>query len=944
MLSERNSRFIQKNEPDRSDDGPMASRTKTPREGAGDGDIPSEAVAAASGAEAGSDPEPDDDGPADADIDSDSDTDSADGDESGMPKRSRRGRKKKVLVVGIAASAGGLEALGQFITHLPAVSPMGYVVVQHMAPQHRSMLTQLLGRQTDMKVVEISDGLRVEPNVVYITPPNADLDIRGGVLHLRRPHAAVGPKPSVDYFFTSLAEDQGENAVGIILSGTGSDGAHGIRAVKAAGGITMAQDEESARYNGMPRSAVETGCVDFVLSPDRMGPELTELLVRPRRDALPPADETQDAISRIMKLVKRRHGVDFSNYKQATILRRLKRRMAACRTDKLQDYLAFVENQPGELEQLKNDILISVTSFFRDPDAFEVLGTMLPDVLRSKKPGDPIRIWVAACASGEEAYSLAILLCEQLGDRLAHYQVQIFATDVDGDALARARKGVYPDAALKEMSPETIARYFVARGGFYQVIKSVRDMIVFAKHDVIQDPPFLRIDLITCRNLLIYFNQALQTKVLNIFHYALSPGKYLFLGKSESTGVVSTQFHTVDKKWKIYRRLGESRPVIRDMVGSFQPRPIDSPRAPVRGGGREPSLADVAGAALLRAYVPPTVIVDTEGRILHIQGDVGDLLSLGQGTPDLNIYTMVRRELRGELRSVMVRSQRRLEVVVGGTVFLSRASGGEPGETAPEDHMIRVVVRPLSPNQDQLFLVSFEDAVVPQPGPGTDGANDWSRVQQLEQELAATRENLQTVVEELETSNEELQSLNEELQASNEELQSSNEEFETSNEELQSTNEELTTVNQELQIKSAELTSTNTDLENVLKSLGFPLVVVDRQLRVTRFNNDARRIFDLMPDDVGQTITSVPCAVDLPNLREVLRRVIEGGSPDEQEVKLDGHTLWHRILPFHDERGIPSGAVITVIGSPQKPEHLRRVDWPEHRQAAEDAVAGLDDE
>lgn len=827
----------------------------------------------------------------------------------GAPDRPKRGRKKKVIVVGIAASAGGLEALGQFITHLPPNSAMGYVVVQHMAPQHRSMLSQLLGRQTDMKVVEITDGMQVEPNGIYITPPNADLEIIGGLLRLRPPRQAIGPKPSVDTFFSSLAEDQGENAVGIILSGTGSDGSHGVRALKAAGGVVMAQDEGSARYYGMPRSAIETGCVDFVMPPSEMGAELMDLLVRPRKAHVPDSDQGSDALERLLKMVKRHHSLDFTSYKQTTILRRLKRRMVACRTETLDDYMAYIEAAPGELEQLKNDILISVTSFFRDSDAWAALKAVLPDVLKGKKPGDTIRVWVAGCASGEEAYTIAILLCEMLSDRVNDYQIQVFATDVDGESLARARKGVYPDAALKDIGPEMLARYFQPRGGVFQVVKAVRDMIVFARHDVVQDPPFLRIDLISCRNLLIYFNNSLQAKVLSIFHYALGPGRYLLLGKSESPGAISNQFHTVDKKWKLYRRLGDHRLPLRDLTVGFQPRPVDSP-LPIRPASREPSLAEMASAALLQAYVPATVTIDGEGRILHIHGDASRYLQLTQGTPELNIFAMVRRELRGELRSVVVRAQRQREEVISGMI----PYGERPAEGEAYEHVLHIAVRPLD-GQDSLYLVSFEEDD-PDLFSGTEttyGPNDFSRIQMLEQELAATRENLQTVVEELETSNEELQSLNEELQASNEELQSSNEEFETSNEELQSTNEELTTVNQELQIKSAELSATNTDLENVLKSLGFPLVVVDRSMRVTRFNEDSRRIFDFTNEDLGQTLNSVACHVDIPSLRDLLKAVIDDRQVREIEVSLEGVALWMRCLPVSDDKGEPSGAILTFI-------------------------------
>ncbi|SDG47315.1 chemotaxis protein CheB [Roseospirillum parvum] len=855
---------------------------------------------------------PDDDPDLDPDAESETDADSETG-EDAPARRGRGQRRKKLIVVGIAASAGGLEALGHLITNLPPTSPMAYVVVQHMAPQHPSMLTQLLSRQTQMKVVDIKDGQRLEADTVYITPPNHDLDISDGQLLLREPHAAVGPKPSVDYFFTALAEDQGENAVGIILSGTGSDGAHGVRAIKAAGGICLAQDEKTARYNGMPKAAIDTGCIDFVLPPDQMGEEILDVLTNPNRPDLPTeAPEESDGLKRLLMMIKRRHGIDFANYKTTTIGRRLKRRMSAVRRLTLDEYIAYVEENPGELEQLRNDILISVTSFFRDTEAFDALARIIPDIVKTKKPGDSIRVWVPGCASGEEAYSLAILLAETLGSELQNYQVQIFATDVDADALGRARKAVYSDAQLKNISKEMLKQYFVARSGFFQVVKYIRDMIVFAKHDLIQDPPFLRIDLISCRNLLIYFNNPLQTKIINIFHYALNPGKYLMLGKSESVGAATGQFHTVDKKWKIYRRLGEARQPTRDLTDVFQPRPgvgreqMGTAVGLRREMTREPTLADLAANSLLAAYAPSSCILDTTGRILHIHGDVSPYLSLAPGTPDLNAFSMARREVRGELRTVFVRAQQSGEAATGPGVRLD--NGEEGGLSA------RISVRPLGQATDGNFLVSFERMEPPPEGWGDGAPAEYGpRTRELEQELAATRENLQTVVEELETSNEELQSLNEELQSSNEELQSSNEELETANEELQSTNEELTTVNEELQIKSAELAAANQDLENIQKSVGFPLVVVDKGLRVTRFNVFAKEIFELMPDDVGQTVTSLPCHLDIPGLRDILREVIEAGASHEEDVPKGNLHYWMRFVPYLNEHDVPTGVVMTFI-------------------------------
>lgn len=826
-------------------------------------------------------------------------------------RRSGAGRRRKPVVVGVAASAGGLEALGSLITHLPAKSSLSYVVVQHMAPQHRSMLSQLLGRQTKLRVVEISDGMKVESDVIYVTPPNRDLEIHRGKLLLREPHSSLGPKPSVDQFFTSLAEDQGENAIGVILSGTGSDGAHGIRAIKAAGGITIAQDEGTAKYTGMPRSAIDTGCVDFILAPERIGGELDGLSDSVRRPALAlDSETTTDQIKRLMLMVKRQFGIDFTNYKSTTITRRLKRRMAAVRVESLDEYLKHVQATPTELEELRNDILISVTSFFRDNEAFTALGGLLPDLLRDKNPGDTVRIWISGAASGEEAYTLAILLHEVLGDAVNSYQFQIFATDVDMDALARARKGVYPEAALQNVERSIMQKYFLTTSGGYQLRKSIRDMIVFAKHDLIQDPPFLRIDLICCRNLLIYFNTGLQQRVINTFHYALNPGRYMFLGKSETVGSASGLFQTVDKTWKIYRRLGEARIMPRDPSGAtYQPRPVEPRR--VRRDVRDNHMAEVVQTVLMTAYAPPSVVIDGHGQLLHVHGDVTDYLALSQGAPELNVFGLVKKALKNELRSMMVRVQQTRERCAGAATTLPGREG---------TRQVRIVVQPLQPNNEGLFLVAFEPVdAMPAADAEMSEKVDGSRVRELEQELSATRENLQTVVEELETSNEELQSLNEELQASNEELQSSNEELETTNEELQSTNEELTTVNQELQIKTAELAAVNIDLENVMASIGMPLIVVDDRLRISRFNVNAASLLDLKSDDVGQYITAAPASADIAQLRDRLRSVLIGGGTEEMEARVGARSFWLRILPYNDDRGLTCGAVLVFIDASSMP-------------------------
>ena len=814
------------------------------------------------------------------------------------------------IVVGIGASAGGLEALKNVLPGLPSEANMSFVIVQHLDPKHRSMLPSLLDRHTKMAVVEIKDKMEVTPNTVHITPAGREVKIEGNCLRLTEPRTEIGPKPSVDYFLTSLAESKGDRAVGIILSGTGSDGAHGIRAIKAGGGITIVQKEDTAKYNGMPHAAIETGHVDLVVAPEDIGKELQVALKYPNLvpKVLPEAQVPRD-LNKILLMIAERTRVSFSEYKMATINRRVARRMALHKNATLNDYVNYMERFPDEIDLLFKDILISVTGFFRDPEAFNALKRILPHLVANKEPGDNIRIWVPGCATGEEAYTVAMLLHESLRESINQYNLQIFGTDLDQDAIVRARRGIYPAATVTDLDKQLLEKYFVHEDSTLQVKKAIREMIVFAKQDLTCDPPFSHLDLISCRNLLIYFNAALQKKIVPMFHYVLNPGGILLLGKSESIGQFADLFDPVVKKWKIYRRRDVIRAPMVQFGAGTRRRYTGAPmaRQPLRE--KEVSVRQILADSVISATGSRAVLIDDRQEIVYVHGDVSPFLVLGPGKPGLNILNMAVPRLRLDLRSVIHKASRenrfvrsnhiRMEINGKTSTMIIEAGPASHPEGTPD-----------------LLLILFHESAVEVCASEADLAERQSldpRIMELEQELAATREHLQTTVEELETTNEELQSANEELQSANEELQSSNEELETSNEELQSTNEELTTVNEELQVKTNELAAANTDLENILKRSGTAMVIVDKNLKLTQFTPGATYFFQISSSDRGQVITTVPTSITLPGLRDLLDRVIEKGDAHEQELFCDDKVFFMRIAPYLSETGQPAGAMIIFV-------------------------------
>jgi len=698
--------------------------------------------------------------------------------------------KKELVIVGLGASAGGLEALTLFLSNLPPQHDnIAYVVVQHLSPTHKSMMRDLLARETTFDVLEIQSGLIPKANTVYITPPDRDVTLQNGLLHLNKPlDRWIGPKPSVDKFFISLASEKKENAVGVILSGTGSDGSQGVRAIRAEGGIAIAQDPKQAKYDGMPASAIQTKSVDYVLKAEEIANEIIHLLRYPNSLRVEKAEE--DEFNAIFSILKEHINIDFSQYKKSTITRRIERRMAAIKATTIKDYISYLKDTRDEVELLYKDMLIGVTSFFRDAEAFEELKEQLKKYVQEHKEDEQFRIWISACSTGEEAYSIAIILDEILNfDRSKH--IKIFATDIDEDAVKQARAGVFPEVTVANISPERLKRYFIQKGNEFEVKPQLKERVIFSRHDITMDPPFVNIDLVTCRNMLIYFETELQKKIFTTFAYALKHHGLLFLGKSESVGVHTDLFATIDPKSKIFqaRTTTESRKLLYPQM--LHSGKYIKPTTAVQTKKRVSTIEESIKNTLFEYYEDKCVVIDNDFNVHYIKGNMNDILKFPSGEMHNNILKMLPEKISLEVRSLIYKANKG-----DANITFPRVT-----EQVVNQELITIKLTPLEGYAGKylFFLLCFENApvkeetIVKKP---MESENAY--LLQLEQDLIATREHLQTVVEELETSNEELQSSNEELQASNEELQASNEELETTNEELQSTNEELQTAYSEI--------------------------------------------------------------------------------------------------------------------------------------------------
>jgi len=726
--------------------------------------------------------------------------------------------EKLRYVVGIGSSAGGLEALQEFLSNMPdTITDAAFIIAQHLSPSYKSRLVELLSRVISRPVLEIRNGMEVEPGKIYITPPDNNVVFKRGKLYLQRPDAA-GPKPSVDVLLKSLAIEKKEYSVGIILSGTGKDGSAGIREIKNEGGITVAQEPSSAKYDSMPLAAIQIGKADFIFTPDRMGGELEEIFEHPGIIPTDSENPKGEALGWLLHHLGKRTGVDFRDYKPNTIGRRLEKRLMALKITSLEEYMEYVERHPEELDKLFQLLLIGVTQFFRDKEAFEALKDSLKHLLDAKRPGESIRVWIAGCASGEEAYSIAIMLSEILGSRIGEHSVQVFATDIDENAIETARKGIYSPESVLEVPHNLVDKYFTTVTGGLQVSKNLRQMILFSRHDLTENPPFLRLDLISCRNLLIYFNQNLQQQVFPVFHYALNPRGILFLGRSESVGSFTDLFDAENAKHRMFRRRGSATGVPR-FSGSYGRQKVQIPKTT---GKREApiTLHEMLRETFYSTFEDPYVVINGTHEVIEIVGDVSPYMALKAGSLDTSIFTLLRPELPVELRTTLVRSLK------------DRVSLSTPYRLfhhEDETWLLRVVVKPLlyADMENDFYAIIFNRVEVAgdlsaQVGQNSEELRD-QRVAQLEIELTSARESLQNYIEELETSNEELQSLNEEMQSTNEELQSSNEELETSNEELQASNEEiqvayaeLRTANSLLQEREAELEASRERLELAL--------------------------------------------------------------------------------------------------------------------------------
>ena len=843
-------------------------------------------------------------------------------------------------VVGIGASAGGLAAFEAFFSGMPAQSDpgMAFVLVQHLAPDHKSILADLVRHYTRMQVFEVEDGISLQPNCAYIIPPNHDMAFLNGALQLLEPVAPRGQRLPIDYFFRSLAQDLHERAIGVVLSGTGSDGTLGVRAIKGAGGMVMVQNPESTEFDGMPRSAIATGLVDYELPPAEMPAQLIAYVAhafgRPPR-VVAPTTHTEASLKKIFVLLRNQTTHDFSLYKPSTIQRRIERRLAVHQIDGLDNYVKYLQQTPAEVESLFCDLLIGVTSFFRDREVFETLAEeCIPKLLAGRPAGSVIRVWCAGCSTGEEAYSLAILLQEQMEVANQSHTVQLFATDIDNRAIATARAGVYPASIAADLTPERLERFFTAEadGRTYRVNKGIRDMLIFSEQDVLKDPPFSKLDLISCRNLLIYLGGELQKKIIPLFRYALKPNGMLFLGSSEGVGDFDDLFVVVDRKSKLYRcaenqRDGMSRAALARLVAPLTAITAAFPTGTAKARPYvKPPMRELTEQTLLQQIAPACVLVNDQGDILYLHGRTGMYLepTPGESHPN-NILTMAREGLRHELSVTLHQAVRTREVV------------RRPGlrvKTNGDFTMVNLTIRPTATTaspaaeeQATFYLVILEDTpdVAPEQAPSlAESAKAGEAIVNsdadtvilaLKEELRTKEEYLRTTYEELETSSEELRSSNEEMQSMNEELQATNEELETSKEELQSINEELATVNTELQAKVRDLSRTNHDMNNLLSGTGIATVFVDMQLRVLRFTPTASVIINLIPSDVGRPVQHIVSnLIGYDGLVSDARCVLDTLGPKEKNVQTtEGRWYKMHIRPYRTLENVVEGAVFTFV-------------------------------
>ena len=840
----------------------------------------------------------------------------------------RSGADQLFPVVGLGASAGGLEALRTFFSHLPGETGAAYIVLVHMTPDKPSMLPQLLQKDTSLSVEMAADGNVLQPDHVYVVPPNKEINLYNGVVQLLDPVDGKIHLP-IDFFFRALAADRGNRAVAVVLSGTGSDGTVGLKEVKASEGLLVVQSEATAKHDGMPRSAANTGLADMILAPEQMPDRIVGYLGFLGAPTQKEVRKDRDWLPKIFALLRVQVGHDFSAYKESTLLRRINRRMGLNQIDDPEAYVRYLRESQEELNALFRELLIGVTNFFREPQSFEVLKRdILPDVLNNIDEDGVFRAWIPGCSTGEEVYSLAMILQEFQDELPQRVGVQLFGTDIDGQAIERAREGKYPASIMADVSRERLARFFTQEGEAYRIRKEIRECAVFSVQDVLKDPPFSRLHLLLCRNLLIYLDASAQKRLLPLFHHTLLPGGVLMLGSSETIGGFSNLFKTLNTTWKIYRR--EEVPASRRQQVEF---PTGTPTAASAAEARAPnktweSIERLTQRVVLERFALPAVLADQAGTILHIQGRTGKYLEPASGPPTQSILDMAREGLRIDLSAGMRQAVSEWQDVVRRNVRVITDWGTQ---------RVNIHVCPLDrpPELAGRLLIAFEDVPeAPEPADETEAPETGdqvsrehykTRIAELEEELRRTRENHQTTIEELESSNEELKSTNEELQSSNEELQSTNEELESSKEELQSLNEELQTLNAELQSKVDELSAAQDDITNLLSSTEIATVFVDEKLRIKRFSREATRIINLIESDVGRPLEHQVTNLEYDGLIADMQQVLDQLVPVEREVRTtDGTWYMMRVMPYRSMDNRIQGCVVTFRNvDAQKKAHER---------------------
>ena len=814
-------------------------------------------------------------------------------------------------IVGIGASAGGLEALEQFLARVPPGSGMAFVIVQHLDPTRKGIMPELLQRATGMKVIQVKNRTPVREDCVYVIPPNKDMSILHGVLHLLAPASPRGLRLPIDIFLRSLALDQQERSVGVILSGMGSDGTLGLRAIKEKAGVALVQEPATAKFDSMPRSAIDAGLADIVAPAGELPGKILAYLQRKPlivRTELVMEDKTQSALEKVIVLLRDHTGNDFSLYKRNTLYRRIERRMGIHQITKMARYVRYLQENSQELDLLFKELLIGVTNFFRDPAVWEELRTqVIPALLASRSPGHALRAWVPGCSTGEEAYTLAMVFREAVEalKPKASFVLQIFATDLDRDAIDKARHGVFPPNITTDVSAERLKRFFTKEDHGYRVRREIREMVIFAPQNIIMDPPFTKLDLLSCRNLLIYLTAEVQKKLMPLFHYSLTPGGLLLLGSAETVGSSTDLFASVSAKARIFKRTETvQRPVQVEFPASFK---VGKPFGPESAQPAKPSasLQSLADQLILRSYAPPTVLTNDKGDIFYISGRTGKYLEPAAGKANWNLFAMAREGLRYELAAAFPKALKQKE-----SVLLHALKVGTDGGTQCVDVSVQRLDEP-GPLHG-LVIIVFTDVAMAVTTHTSKTPAQNARLTASERELQRVRAEARITHEEMQTSQEEIRSANEELQSTNEELQSTNEELTTSKEEMQSLNEELQTVNAELQAKLQELSSSSNDMKNLLDSTDIAMLFLDRHLNVRRFTHQATKIIKLIPSDVGRPITDLVSNLDDPALSADACEVLRSLVPKEKPVSTpDGRWFSVRIMPYRTLDDRIDGVVIT---------------------------------